>query len=63
MANQRQMAREADPVVGADALDRHEPGGQDDVILQEHLEKALDKAESGDARYHLRAALQRFEFE
>jgi hypothetical protein len=38
-------------------------GIRTDRILQEHLEKALDRAKDQRTRYHLRAALQRVEFE
>lgn len=38
-------------------------GTQTDLILQEHLEKALESATDQRARYHIRAGLQRFELE
>ena len=39
--------------------EQHAPGGPDDLILEEHLWKALAAAEDDASRYHLRAALQR----
>ena len=39
--------------------DQHVPGSPDDLILEEHLWKALAAAEDDASRYHLRAALQR----
>lgn len=35
----------------------------DDEVLREHLEKALERAEDSESRYHLRSALQRLEID
>lgn len=48
----------------SDALDHYGPTGTtSDLILAEHLEKALTRASDDEARYHIRAALQRLELE
>lgn len=61
------MARRGTDTTYAEAADfggeEHVPGGTEDLILEEHLQKALDEAEDDTARYHLRAALQRLDLE
>jgi len=57
------MARQGSDLTVPDGVDfgddQHVPGSPDDLILEEHLWKALAAAEDEASRYHLRAALQR----